>query len=705
LIRYSFGNVIYGVIVMPDPSVLSVSNPINYIDDYSVNPIGRGTPIGDTGYYSGGTYDSVGAGSVTPVAGTTVTATQGSATYNISYLGGAAFPNQFFENVPYNPALTGSWTLTVVNASESNSGLTVTTPTLDVTTTPPLVTGINISGNGAAPTISWSIPAGSPATSQTVYIYKINPTGSSTGATYASVNLSAGTTEYTVPTGVFTPGSLYSISVQSDVYSRGGASGNLEARSRQYTSPFTASTTTITTPVFLPVISPALSAYGGPIYDFDVNVTAGAPIVIDPAIATGFIYQTGTSDPNFASVTLPDVGNPTPYDLYTWNGSSFVFDTTLNPDTTFDFAAGGVGKFEVLGIDPSVGLNALDATDFATQLTFTDPGSFTGTMTPLCFLPGTLIATPSGETPIERLTVGDPVMNVRGETRRILWIGVGHVLAGRGRRNVATPVIVRKGALADNVPHKDLRVTKAHSLYLDSVLVPAEFLVNHRSILWDDHAQELSLYHIELETHDVLLANGAPAESYRDDGNRWLFQNANGGWGLPPQAPCAEIVTGGPIVDVLWRRLLDRAGPRPLVPLTDDPYLYLMADGNRIDATTRTRDVYVFNLLRTPNATSIVSRAAVPQELGLARDSRCLGVALRQIVIRRGSKFRVIEADNALLTAGFHAFEKDKAFRWTDGNAILSGQLFAGLSGPIEVVLRLGGTMRYVEDGVAQRAA
>ena len=59
--------------------------------------------------------------------------------------------------------------------------------------------------------------------------------------------------------------------------------------------------------------------------------------------------------------------------------------------------------------------------------------------------------------------------------------------------------------------------------------------MNHRSIVWDDRAQEISIYHVELLTHDVLIANGAPAESYRDDGNRWLFQNANSGWGLPRQ--------------------------------------------------------------------------------------------------------------------------------------------------------------------------
>jgi hypothetical protein len=113
----------------------------------------------------------------------------------------------------------------------------------------------------------------------------------------------------------------------------------------------------------------------------------------------------------------------------------------------------------------------------------------------------------------------------------------GATLATRNRRTAATPVIVRKGALGPNVPHNDLRITKGHALHIDGVLIPVEFLVNHRSIEWDDRAQEVTIYHVELETYDVLLANGAPAETYRDDGNRWLFQNANTGWQLPPQEP------------------------------------------------------------------------------------------------------------------------------------------------------------------------
>ena len=332
-------------------------------------------------------------------------------------------------------------------------------------------------------------------------------------------------------------------------------------------------------------------------------------------------------------------------------------------------------------------------------------GTLGSQITLLCFVAGTLIATPSGETPVERLAVGDLVRTHRGQTKPITWIGKGNGLVTRGRRNAATPVIVRKGALADNVPHHDLHVTKGHSLYLDDVLIPVEFLVNHRSILWDDRAQEVMVYHIELENHDVLLANGAPAESYRDDGNRWLFQNANPEWDHAPQPHYAPVLTGGPVVDAVWKQLLDRAGPRPGLPLTDDPDLHLLIDGKRVDAATRKGDVYIFDVRDVTGDVRLISSAAVPQELGIARDPRCLGVAVRRIVVRQGTRFHTFEADYPMFTQGFHTFEIDNDVRWTDGAAILPSEIFAGFKGPIALVVQLGGSMQYICGTSAVHAA
>ena len=430
------------------------------------------------------------------------------------------------------------------------------------------------------------------------------------------------------------------------------------------------------------------------------------------------------------SIDLPDGGNATitgntiEQGPNTQNPAIFAYaeENTANPGTSINFSNNTIlnddssGSFEVNPNNTPITFNnnsvfSLTAAQLpagSTTILTTEPALDTASTwdVGLCFLATTLIATQAGEVSVEELAVGDAVLTVQGEARRIVWIGEGRVLNTRGRRTAATPVIVRKGALADNVPHHDLRVTKGHSLYIDGVLIPAESLVNHRSILFDDQAREIKFYHIELETHDVLLANGAPMESYRDDGNRWLFSNANRGWALPPHAPYAPLLTTGPIVDAVWRRLLERAGPRPGVPLTDSPDLHLIVDGKRVDALGWREDEYVFRLPIKPRNVRMCSRGAVPQELGVARDPRMLGVAVRRIVLAQAGRKRAIEASHDSLTDGYHTYEPENGIRWTDGNAELPTSLFAGMSGAGLLMLHLGKpTTRYPDDGRASRAA
>jgi len=132
------------------------------------------------------------------------------------------------------------------------------------------------------------------------------------------------------------------------------------------------------------------------------------------------------------------------------------------------------------------------------------------------------------------------------------------------------------------------------------------------------------------------------------------------------------------VVDAVWRRLLDRSGPRKTLPLTDDADLHLVMDGNRLDAVKQDGGVYVFHLPAEPSSLHIVSRSAVLAELGMARDPRPLGVAVRRIAVRKGTRFRTIEARDACLSQGFHAFEPNTGFRWTDGDAAVPSALFAG---------------------------
>ncbi len=400
--------------------------------------------------------------------------------------------------------------------------------------------------------------------------------------------------------------------------------------------------------------------------------------------------------------------------MFAGSGAELVIDSTASmTGSVVNFAEGET--IDLRGVAPAsvsypgnglLDYTAPDENSTSFPLTLGVTGTVAATtdnagganVTALCFCAGTMLATQGGEVPVERLAIGDRLLTASRAVRSIVWIGVGRVLAARGRRSAATPVIVRKGALADNVPHHDLHITKGHALWLDGALIPVEFLVNHRSILWDDRAQEVPLYHVELDSHDVVLANGAPAESYRDDGNRWLFHNANSGWGLPPLRPCAPVLTGGAVVDAMWRRLLDRAGRRPGLPMTGDPDLHLLVDGVRVDVAWQRGAARLFRLPARQGCVRVVSRIGVPQELGWARDPRALGVALRHMVLRQGARLAVVEAEDARLVRGFHAFEPDVGVRWTDGEGVLPADLFDGLSGPLELELHLGGTTQYLAD-------
>jgi hypothetical protein len=77
-------------------------------------------------------------------------------------------------------------------------------------------------------------------------------------------------------------------------------------------------------------------------------------------------------------------------------------------------------------------------------------------------------------------------------------------------------------------PHTDLYLSRGHALFLYGLLIHVEDLANGRTIIAGQHADSLTLdyYHIELEDHDVVLAEGAAAETYGRDSRRG-FDNAD----------------------------------------------------------------------------------------------------------------------------------------------------------------------------------
>ena len=72
-----------------------------------------------------------------------------------------------------------------------------------------------------------------------------------------------------------------------------------------------------------------------------------------------------------------------------------------------------------------------------------------------------------------------------------------------------------------------------------------------------------------------------------------------------------------------------------------------------------------------------------------------LGVAVRRIVLWQGQQANVIEADDPSLRNGFHGYEADNGYRWTDGDAEVPAKFFSGVSGPCTLDIYIAGTVRY----------
>ena len=184
-----------------------------------------------------------------------------------------------------------------------------------------------------------------------------------------------------------------------------------------------------------------------------------------------------------------------------------------------------------------------------------------------CFAAGTRILTMRGEVAVEDLTQGDKVITHEGEERPIIWIGRREVdIAAHRRPETVRPVIVEPDALGDGMPARRLMVSPDHALFLEGVLVPAKELLNWTSIRQDNTASRVTYYHLELPRHDVIFAEGVPAESYLDTGHRGIFDNAEATVTAHPalmqqrreKEGCAPLCLGGSVLDAIRQRLASR---------------------------------------------------------------------------------------------------------------------------------------------------
>jgi hypothetical protein len=154
------------------------------------------------------------------------------------------------------------------------------------------------------------------------------------------------------------------------------------------------------------------------------------------------------------------------------------------------------------------------------------PMSYSSTPFTVCFLAGTLIATPNGEIAVECLRIGDPVSTSDGRTLPVRWVGRQTIVTVFADALRALPVRIAAGALGDGLPTRDLFVSPEHALLVGGVLAQAGALVNGSTVTRVvDLPERFTYFHVELEDHSLILAEGTPAETFVDNVTRRRFDN------------------------------------------------------------------------------------------------------------------------------------------------------------------------------------
>jgi hypothetical protein len=154
-----------------------------------------------------------------------------------------------------------------------------------------------------------------------------------------------------------------------------------------------------------------------------------------------------------------------------------------------------------------------------------------------CFAAGARILTDAGEVAVENLRPGARIVSFTHRQPGVVkWVGQQH--------SRVPPVRIAAGAFGAGLPHRALHLSPDHALFIDGALIPVRHLVNGTTIA--ELAGDCTTYcHVELESHAVLLAEGLPAESYLDTGNRAAFDTVRKLTPAYPASQAARAIQAG----------------------------------------------------------------------------------------------------------------------------------------------------------------
>jgi hypothetical protein len=383
-LRWAAAIVAVGVAAPAWSAPISVTDLNIFRDTRGINDIGiaQGDALQFGANIVGGSAGYLAAGTFTPTGSPAPTLIQSFSPC------APASTNQNFcaRSSPYSLAkLNGTWNLELESPGGTVATFALPPVAVIPTTAVPFPTTVTItnSADGIHPTISWSLPGGFAPDAFRINVYDRSspPLANGTDDSIHSVIINPLLPAYTLPTVLssgktLVVGDKYSINFQVITTRDGGpdpSNGNADflTRSNSFFD-FTPKPGAI-----LPsnIQLPMVNGVNG-VYQFTVGGVGPSTVTfIDPIVAVGYRYDIGSSDPNFASVLLPNVGGGE-FDL-----SYLSTHIAADAGVQYFFPVGGVPEFTVTGIHP--GLDPADTSAFVTGLTFVSSGSFTGTMAPL----------------------------------------------------------------------------------------------------------------------------------------------------------------------------------------------------------------------------------------------------------------------------------------------------------------------------------
>ncbi len=143
----------------------------------------------------------------------------------------------------------------------------------------------------------------------------------------------------------------------------------------------------------------------------------------------------------------------------------------------------------------------------------------------VCFANGTLIQTDAGPRAVEDIRIGDVVLTADNGPQTIRWTGSKQLDAATlSAKPNLRPIRIKAGALADNMPTRDLIVSPQHRILVRSkiairmfdaeeIFVPAKHLLGLDGVEVADDMTSVTYVHIMCDDHEIVQAEGALAET------------------------------------------------------------------------------------------------------------------------------------------------------------------------------------------------